>query len=80
MTTIVEVLPACVSPLVLVPLRLRLYTPTGAADVVPTVREEPAAENTGCGLKTGFEFGGVPETAKVIGVDAFPIGLPMPIV
>jgi hypothetical protein len=62
-----------------VPLRLRVYTPNGVVDVVPTLRALAVAEYAGCGLKTGFEFGGTPNTANVIGVDAFPSGCPRPI-
>jgi hypothetical protein len=55
----------------LVPRRLKVYAPIGVVDDVPIVRALAVAEYAGCGLKTGVEFGGTPNTANVIGVDSY---------
>jgi hypothetical protein len=48
----------------------------GVDDVVPTVRALEVAEYAGCGLNIELEFGGTPDTANAIGVDALPSGCP----
>ena len=68
------------SPLEFVPLRLSVYRPEGVEEFVPTVRVASVAENTGCGLNSADALYGIPRTVSVMGVEAFPMGTPIPTV